>query len=46
MLKMIPSNIGRKSTTGGKTSKLAEMQGAWMERNDYVGFNHLTKKFY
>ena len=41
----IPSNIGGKTTTGRKTSKLAEMQGAWMERNDYSGFNHLTKKF-
>ena len=28
-----------------KTSTLAEMQGAWMERNGYSKFNNLTKKF-
>ena|SRR5690554_2677379 len=41
----IPENIGGKSSTGRKTSKLAEMQGAWMERNGYTEFNHLTKKY-
>lgn len=41
----IPANIGGKTSTGRKTSKIAEMQGAWMERNGYTKFNHLTKKF-
>lgn len=41
----IPSNIGGKTTTGRKTSKIAEMQGKWMESKGYTSFNHLTKKF-
>lgn len=28
-----------------KTSRIAEMQGAWMEKNGYTSFNHLTKNF-
>lgn len=28
-----------------KTTKTAEMQGAWMEKNGYTKFNHVTKKY-
>jgi hypothetical protein len=34
-----------KSTSGKKVSKIAEMQGAWMESKGYTSFNHLTKKY-
>lgn len=32
-------------TSRRKTSKLAEMQGAWMESKGYTKFNNLTKNF-
>jgi len=39
------SKYSGKSTTGRKTSKLAEMKGTWMERNGYSKYNFLTKKY-
>lgn len=41
----IPTNIGGGTSSGRKTSKTAEMHGAWMEKNEYSKFNHLTKKY-